>query len=464
MDKERIKTWVLVGLVLLSFAFTTQLWLSVPLERIISTSQTHSGQDSIKDYDLSSFVLPQWIVVNFGGGSHTKLINDSSNRRLFGDIYDGVSLIMKHIFAGEQEIEFVPVEMEELDAARGSRSIEVEYKGSFDTALFEEVYGGGKNRDGFPFVGIKAVIISPGSDGEIFICDGKSQAVFKTVLSTSGTGLDRLVKELEENDPVKYWTLREIGYSDNDKFYVPLEMGSFSLPAGTAVKEIDVSDQQLVDMYASDFFSDMSMVRKITEMNGSIIYTDGQNALLRINSGGSLEYLSYSYVGGDSGSTDIISAIHTAISFIEEHGGIPEQLFLEEMLEVAENSHRGYRFKFNYAYNGLPFFRKGALEASAVEVTVVEGRVVKYYRNIHQITRARIVQMPLLYPVEAADVVAGIIRGPGDAKVSPDILDMYLGYCIDIEEVRDYQIFPVWYIKTEEREFLVDAYRGQLVE
>ena len=71
MNKERIKNWVLVGLVLLSFSLTMQLWLSVPIERVVPGDQAFSGQDSEEIYDLSSFVLPQWMVVNFGGQSHT---------------------------------------------------------------------------------------------------------------------------------------------------------------------------------------------------------------------------------------------------------------------------------------------------------------------------------------------------------------------------------------------------------
>jgi regulatory protein YycH of two-component signal transduction system YycFG len=464
MNKERIKNWVLVGLVVLSFVFTTQLWLSVPLERIISTNQTFSGQDSKKDYDLSSFVLPQLLVVNFGGGSHTKLINDSSNHRFFADIYYEVFGIMEYIFTNGQELEFVPAAREEWSASKASKSVEVEYKGAFDTALFREVFGGKEDGEDLPFISIKGITISLGADRSIYINDGKSGAVFKAVLPADDIQLDGLVDRLEERDPVKYWTLLEIGYSNNDNFYVPLDMRSFNLPAGTAEKEIDINDQQVVDMYASDFFNDMSMVRKITEMNGSLIYTDGQTALLRIDTDGSLEYLAYSYAGGDSSYTDINSAAHAAMSFIDGHGGIPEQFFLEELREVTEGGHGGYLFKFNYAYNGLPFFRKDALGTSAVEITVIDGKVVKYYRNIHHITRARIVQTPLLYPVEAADVVAGIINGSGDLKTPPDILDMYLGYCIDTEEAKDYQIFPVWYIKTEQHEFIVDAYKGILVE
>ena len=227
------------------------------------------------------------------------------------------------------------------------------------------------------------------------------------------------MEHLEEQDPVKYWSLKEIGYSEDSSFYVPLDMSSFNLPIGTAMTELDTGAQAILDAQASVFFSDMSMVRKITEMNGSYIYTDNQSALLRIDSSGLMEYLVYSYAGGDRNRADINSAIDAALKFINAHGGMPEQSYLEEIREVVENDYRGHLLKFNYAYNGLPFFRRGGLETSAIEVTVVEGKVVKYTRNIHHITKARIVQKPLLYPVQAADVVVEAISGFGRKKGFP---------------------------------------------
>lgn len=464
MNKEKVKNWILIGLVLLSFGLTTQLWLSVPIDKIIPEEQAFSGQDSKEDYDLSSFVLPQYIVVNFGGQSHTKLINDSSNGRVFIEIYQEVSKILEHIFTSEQDIAFSQVQLEEWIAARESKSIEVDYRWAFDLSIFREVFGRGKAREGIPIAGIKGIIVSLGRDGAVYIYDGVKGAVYKSERPYVNASLNRLADRLEERDPVKYWSLREIGYSEDSSFYVPLDMSSFNLPVGTAVKELDTDAQAILDAQASGFFSDMSMVRKITEMSGSFIYTDSQSALLRIDSSGFMEYMVYSYAGGDKNRTDINSAIDAALKFINVHGGMPEQSYLEEIREVIENDYRGHLLKFNYAYNGLPFFRRGDLETSAIEVTVVEGKVVKYTRNIHHITKARIVQKPLLYPVEAADVVAGAIGGASETKSLPVILDMYLGYCIDTEGTKEYRAFPVWHIKTEDRAFIVDAYEGRLVE
>lgn len=464
MNKERIKNWTLIGLVLLSFGLTTQLWLSIPIEQIVPDSQAFSGQDSEADYDLSSFVLPRWIVVNFGGQSHTKLINDSSSQGAFNDIYAEVSEIMEYIFGRGQDIAFTEVRQDEWAAAREGKSIEVEYAWPFDAAILCEVFGKGSAGEGIPFAGIKGLTITLGGHRVVYIRDGIRETIYKTELPGSYLELTGLADRLEEQDPVKYWTLREIGYSDDSSFYVPLDMSSFNLPVGTAEKELDTGAQAVLDAQASSFFSDMSVVRKITEMDGSVIYTDSQTALLRIDTTGFLEYMVYSHAGGDKNKADIKSAIDAALVFISTHGGLPGQLYLQETREVLEDDYRGHLLKFNNAYNGLPFFRRGGLESSAIEVTVVGGKVVRYTRNIHNIKKARIVQKPLLYPVEAADVVAEATSGSGETKNLPVILDMHLGYCIDIKGTREHQVFPVWYIKTGERAFIVDAYEGRLVE
>lgn len=297
-----------------------QLWLSVPIERVVPGDQAFSGQDSEEIYDLSSFVLPQWMVVNFGGQSHTKLIKDSSSQG-FDEVYAGISEIMEYIFAGEQNITFTEASGDEWAAARESKSIEVEYAWAFDTTIFSELFGGGANRESIPMAGIKGLTVTLGANRAVYFKDGIKDTIYKLELPESHQELDQLVNRLEEHDPVKYWTLKEIGYSDDNSFYVPLDMSSFNLPVGTAEKELDTSAPAVLDAQASNFFSDMSVVRKITEMDGSVIYTDSQTALLRIDSTGFLEYMVYSYAAGDKNRADIVSAIDAALMFISVHGG-----------------------------------------------------------------------------------------------------------------------------------------------
>lgn len=465
MNKESLKNFILVGLVLLSFSLTTQLWLNVPIERKISEERAFSGQDSKEDYDLSSFVLPQYIVVNFGGQSHTKLINNSANDGFFADIYEEILHILDGVLSDDDGAKFVPASKEEWLGAREGKSIEVNFHWAFNTSVFKSILNRTSFQENVPFAGIKGIIISLGQSGAILIDDGTDSGTFhRAKLADAVNGLDQLADELEEQEPVKYWTLREIGYSDESDFYVPLDMSSFNLPIGIAIKELDADNEDALDAYAAEFFYDMSLVRKITEMDGSFIYTDSQNALLRIDSSGYLEYMVYSYAEGGRSKRDINSAIDAALEFIYAHGGIPEQLYIEEIQGVAEKDYAGHLLRFNYAYNGLPFFRRGDPEASAIEVMVVEGRVVKYTRNVHHITKAKIVQKPVLYPVEAADVVAEATRGFGENKKVPVILDMYLGYCIDLEGAKDCRACPVWYIRTEDGTFIVDAYEGILLE
>ena len=104
------------------------------------------------------------------------------------------------------------------------------------------------------------------------------------------------------------------------------------------------------------------------------------------------------------------------------------------------------------------------MENSAIEVTVVEGKVVRYTRNVHHVTRAKIVQKPLLYPVKAADVVAEATSSPGGTNSLPAFQDMYFCYCIDMKGSKEHQVYPVWYIETGDGAFIVDAYEGRLVE
>lgn len=461
MDKERIKNWILTSLVMLSLFFTVQLWLDVPIERIMVNPDLSPRQDSEKDYDLSNFVLPRWIIVNFGGQSHTKLFRESSTYRFYNDIYGEVSNILKYVLDNSQNITFGQVTAEEWEAAKLGKSVVVEYDNGFDVLLMKKIFRGDAEQISIPVQGIRSITLTFATESEIYIEGGQEGIIYKAVLPKTNSQLIRLIGRLEERDPVKYWMLgSDIGYGDNDYIYLPLDMSSFNLPLGMAVKEFDISEHDKMEMLASNFFTDMSIVRKITETSGSLIFTDGQNAL-KVDTNGSLEYLVYNMAGSSREQEQIDEIVDTALNFIDNHGGIPDQLYLKEILDITENGYEGYMLKFNYAYNGLPFFYNGRFGRSAIEVTVVNNRVVNYKRLVHRITRAKVVQKPLLNPVEVIDIIAG--HEGGEKPPILDILDMYLGYCIDMAGDRNYQAVPVWYIKSRNGEYIIDAYQGSLM-
>ncbi|MBA1334684.1 MAG: hypothetical protein HPY66_2588 [Firmicutes bacterium] len=467
MNMEKIKNLVLIGLVMLSIAFSIQLWLDVPIERIMANPNYFPGQDSEKDYDLSNFVLPRWIVVNFGGPSRTKLYRDSSTYRFYNDIYKEVSDVLLYVMNNNQNLAFSQVTREELNEAKLSKSVEVEYDDSFELQLMEKVFHPKAGQQSIPVSSIKNITLTVSTESALYMEDADKGVIHKVMLPGTYREINQLIDRLEERDPVKYWTWEEIGFSNNEFFYLPLEiylpleMSSFNLPVAVAVKELETEDQGKMGIFASSFFKDMSIVRKITEINGSLIYTDGQSAL-KVDTDGFVEYLVYSIGGNSKEQEQIGDVVDLALNYIDSHGGIPEQLYLDKIENITENGYKGYLLKFNYGYNGLPFFSNGKLTQSAIEVTVVNGRVVNYKRLVYRITKARVEQKPLLFPNAALDVIA---RRPGDLETDGRtvIVDMYLGYCIDIKGDKEYQAVPVWYIKSENKEFIIDAYQGSLM-
>jgi len=461
MNRERIKSFILTGLVLMSIVLTIQLWLDVPIERLTSFSGSTQRQVSEKDYDLSNFVLPRWITVNFGGRSHTRLFRDSDTFRYYYEIYKEALNIFKRFSSGDQKVVLIKAAENEWVDAKFSKSVELEFERSLITPIIQKVFNTEPNLDLTLLSSVESIIITVGTDSNILIKDGGHGVIYKTVLSGASDRLAQLINQLEEKDPVKYWTIQEIGFVDNTNVYLPLDMSSFHLPVGTVEQEIDIFNQQVIEMYASGFFKDMSIVRKITETSGSVIFTDGSSAL-KINTNGYIEYLVYSANGSGKELTDPDEALDTALRFIDSHGGIPEQLYLRQVEEITENHHSGYLFKFNYCYNGLPVVFSGNSDLSAIEISVFNNSVVGYKRLIHRIIKFAIVQKPILSPIEIFNIM--FAEGNyGSAQARPEILDMHLSYYIKPQDKKEYEVVPIWQIKRDDKTYIIDVYQGKIL-
>ncbi len=458
MNRERIKSLILTGLVLMSIMLTIQLWLDVPIGRIASVSELPERQDSKKNYNLSDFVLPRWITVNFGGQSHTMLLRNSGGYKYYREILRASIDIFKHFAEDGQQGVLKQAGIEEWTIAKSAKSVELNFERPLSAALVQKAFFPEAGLDLSLLNSIKSLVVTVGTEASILIKDDVQGQIYKILLPHSGDRLIKLIDELEEIDPVKYWTFQEIGFSENSSVYLPLEMRSINLPIGIAEQEIDASEEQTILMYASSFFKDMSIVRKITETSGSVIFTDGSSAL-KVYTNGYVEYLIYNVSTSDIQLNDIGEALNAALNYIDNHGGIPEQLILREVETVSDNQRRGFLFRFNYCSDGLPFVYAGSQDFSPIEVSVINNSVVGYKRLVHHIKRFTIVKETLLNPIEALNVML-MKDSSNEAQSWSDIQDMYLGYFIDAVNGKDYQAIPVWYIKKSHTMYIIDAYKG----
>lgn len=478
MNIERAKSWVLVFLVSMSIVLTIQLWLDIPVQRIISYSKPATGQDSNKDYNLSNFLFPRWIIVNFGGRSHTKVFQNSELYKFYNEIYNKTLEVMEAL-PDNQQVALTRVTDKEWIDAKLSKSVEVQFEYLVSSQLVQKVFKLDGRLDFTPLEGIKEIVITVTSDSYLYIKGiSKGQVVtYRTPLPPVVGSLAEVIDRLEEKDPVKYWTFQDMidpsGGKDSSKdytVYLPLEMSSFNLPVGLIVKELDVNNKQAVEMFAANFFEDMSIVRRITETSGSVIFTDGHSAL-KMDTRGYAEYLVYNANSDQKDLITIDQAFKKALQFIDSHGGIPEQLYLARAEEIIDNQQRGYLFRFNYCYNGLPFVVGADTEQYTLEVTIFNNTVTGYKRMVYRTARSFIVQDTLLDPIEAINIVFPLAYyGSGETRQQAldayleGILDMHLAYSITpIGNRGEGQAIPVWYIKRQDVTYMIDAYKGMLL-
>ena len=101
--------------------------------------------------------------------------------------------------------------------------------------------------------------------------------------SDSTEELSSLIKEINDSNPPLYANLTaDVNLKVIGDVYVSLL--SYELPVYSMKRE-SISEERL----ASNFFTDFSVIRRIEERDGTIIYTDGQQGL-RIYDNGAIEY------------------------------------------------------------------------------------------------------------------------------------------------------------------------------
>ena len=127
MNKEKIKTVVLISLVLLSIFLTQKLFIDVPFN-IDFTFADGEKSENVK-YKTSDIVTPKRYLINYSKDSHTIIYSSKSY-----PLWDGSKSIIKEAFNGEK-IDFTKITHEEFLNLNSEKSIVIQYSQPIDGQL-----------------------------------------------------------------------------------------------------------------------------------------------------------------------------------------------------------------------------------------------------------------------------------------------------------------------------------------
>lgn len=422
MNRDSILGWVLIALVGISLFLSYAIWSQIP-----GSFPTFKDTKTDNKLDLATVVSPIKIAVHLGNSSHTIIKNSS-------EVYDEIIKYSDYALAmlwSENLPETVELSSDYFTHKKG---IEVFYPTPLPASFIKQLLDvEAKDSVGLHDKLIDSyIIIKNEYNVEVFLRDEENN-YYKVGESLESPRLDELIDQIAKTNPPLYANLpsgnANISISPNT--YVALL--PYQLPGYCLNNDENQKDHQI-----KKFFNDFSIVRKIQEKDGAVIYTDGQRGL-RIYPNGALEY---NFPGNrEKGKLDFYDALNIAVDFINTRGGWPQDAYLASFKLKEKDESLIYKFNFRIRLSGYPVIS----DDEYFSVSVEGNQVKDFYKDVIKAETTN-KTTDLISPIKALDIAVA-------KKNVNKIDDIYPAYYI-----KNSSIIPVWAIKSGEAETIISQH------
>jgi len=372
MNKEKLKSLLLVLLIATSIVLTQRVWFHSPLQ-LSSSEASYVADETVLAQSRDQVLRPKQIVVGFGGGaenSHFSILSPPDLDRFWQE----AKMILQDHFVSEPTVQVVS--HADYKEARGGRSIELRFAEGFPTAFLSTLFDQQDNRVAATVNTIATILIPARYQGSVYIVDEPGDIYeFRLIRQDRNYEGDpgELLDSIPVNSYVKYYTL--FSYVENDVL-LPLTH-QVNIPRIFTESEVDASSSQQMNRWAGRFFNEnFDFVKTIQETGGTRIYMYGYGQQeVRINNQGRLEYTAET---GNQSSSSVGKALDTALAFMGQNEGMNTALVLKKVQVIEQDSLRGYRFGFGYSLGDLPVRLSRSQDPLEIEVF---GNSVRGYRT-----------------------------------------------------------------------------------
>ncbi|MBE3591547.1 MAG: hypothetical protein IMW84_01255 [Thermoanaerobacter sp.] len=424
--REKIKSLLLFFLVLTSVYLAYKLWISFPQNELSFINK----KSTTTKVDIFRIIRPEYTFVGLQGKVY--LVSD-------GNL--SFSLWKK-------TTDFISSNKEEKIIVVDENSWENAQKGTFMRFLMAKSANGGllkdifSNRDSWSRkinsnVYVKEIIVNIDKN-QIFVKD----ATNKKFYSFNYSEMEDL-KNIIKNFPKDEVSVCESVYEKGNAYFeknVCIPSLTFSIKKIYSKETNFESDPHFLEK----FFTNISVVRKITENSGCTVYTDGLKSL-RLYQNGYIEF--YDSVS-EAFPTDKIFALKKSVLFLEEIGIKIDDVYLTDFKgEKGE-----YTFYFNYIFDyPLRILQKEMLDFP-IEINISNGNI-KY---------ARVLYLDLMsngsYLISHAKLKQSLAMGLKEINWREPLSDLKIGYVY-----YEGQFIPVWIGESSNKMFFINIFNGKLI-
>ncbi len=244
--------------------------------------------------------------------------------------------------------------------------------------------------------------------------------------------------------------------------------------------EIDIEDQDAINEIAKAYFGDrFDYARRMVDSFRTISFIYRNEKVLRLYEEGLLEL--FDAIESTQGETSLYRSLMVALNFIENFLGFPEQGYLSRVESILQDGKYGYRFIFSYQFLDLPIVFSQVREEKAMQIEVLDGRVVYYQRfirvfdeNIEQEMQTAHVLSPQLILDYNIDFMTDLYLEDANHqlltfdeaknKILSSINEVYLAYFDPSRRSRDQLIRSVWVFRTNDRKYIFNGITGAIIE
>lgn len=369
--KERIKTTLLNLLVLISFVLTGILWSNQPQFEVIRPVTYVEPAPLGVPRELEQLIRPVEIIFHYGENRHTKASPADPPYNLVTDQME------KWYFYDFQQHELSPERWRSL--IHQQMGLEIRYRNSIPISLVNELFTFRGEMSGNMKAMDRLWLYLEESEDivyALFISSEEQKAIrARTAVSPRdlrdsylklgnnlpGQHLKQMEADAVESLPLRsFWRI----------FYLPKER---SVMREYRYNYLPIPGQALTDA----FFLDPTLVRRIVERDGTIIYTDGSRSV-------QLRQEEHMFTFTDPalperrGELTAAEKLHSAVSFINQHLGWIDTYYLEQ---VSERPGEGDVITFRQYIGAYPLMQ-GEGSGDVLTIVTDEGRVVSLRQSL----------------------------------------------------------------------------------
>ncbi|HHW56337.1 MAG TPA: hypothetical protein GXX15_01450 [Clostridia bacterium] len=426
--KEKIKSLLLVFLVLTSVHLTYTLWVSFPQNDLLFSSKKSTNLK----VDIFRIIRPEYTFI--GLKNEVYLVSE-------GDLSLSLWEKTANFIVSQKEEKINVIEENNFEKIQEGNFIRFLMGKGVKGDLLRDIFG---NKDNWyrkinGDANIEEITVNIDRN-QIILIDKDNKKIYSLIYSDM-KDLKNVIENLPKKDSL---TVYESVYKKGDiSFTKNVYIPSTSLSVKRIYnKEIDLeSDRHFVER----FFTNISVVRKVTENNGCIVYTDGLKSL-RIYQN---DYIEFYDTLSESSPSDKVLALKKAASFLENIGVKSENIYLTRLKEYKNE----YIFYFNYIFDYPLRILPKASEDFPIEVTIFDGSV-KY---------ARVLYLDLAsngnYVFSQGELQQYLVKGLEDLKGQQFFSDLKIGYFFS-----DGQFIPVWIVENDKQVLFINLINGNLID